>query len=116
MSRDWQTDFADIATACGKVTRFTAGMDRDAFFGDDRTFHAVIHCLLIVGEAAKHIPDDVRQRMPSIEWRKIAGMRDFLAHVYFAINNDIVWDVIQTKVPELLRALEAFQNEDSVDP
>jgi uncharacterized protein with HEPN domain len=116
MSRNWQTYLADITRACEKVTQFTAGMDREAFFGDDRTFHAVIHCLLIVGEAAKHIPDDVRQRMPDIEWRRIAGMRDFLAHVYFAINNNIVWDVIQTKVPELLRAVEAFEKENSVDP
>ncbi len=116
MSRDWQTYLADIVTACEKVLRFTAGMDRDTFFGDDRTFHAVIHCLLIVGEAAKHIPDDVRQRIPGIEWRKIAGMRDFLGHVYFAINNNIVWDVIETKVPELLRAVETLKNEDSVDP
>src|SRR5262249_3228362 len=112
MSRDWQSYLADIATACEKVTRFTAGMDRDAFFGDDRTFHDVIHCLLIIGEAVKHIPDEVRQQMPDIEWRKVAGMRDFLAHDYFAINNDIVWDVIETKVPELLRAIEAFQNQD----
>jgi uncharacterized protein with HEPN domain len=116
MSRDWQAYLADIVTASEKVMRFTAGMDREAFFGDDRTFHAVIHCLLIVGEAAKHIPDDVRRRMPGIGWRKVAGMRDFLAHVYFSIDNDIVWDVIETKVPELLRAVEAFKNEDPVDP
>src|SRR5690242_6263390 len=109
MSRELQDDLADIATACEKVTRFTAGMDRETFFGDDRTFHAVIHCLLIIGEATEHIPDDVRQRMPGIEWRKVAGMREFLAHVCFSINSDIVWDVIETKVPELLRAIEAFK-------
>jgi len=53
-------------------------MDRDSFFADDMTYHAVIHCLLIVGKAVKHIPDHVRQEMPEIEWRKIAGMRDWL--------------------------------------
>lgn len=90
MSRDWRSYLADISTACEKVVRFTVGMDREAFFGDDRTYHAVIHCLLIVGEAAKHIPGDVRRRIAGIEWRKIAGMRDFLAHVYFAINNNIL--------------------------
>jgi uncharacterized protein with HEPN domain len=116
MSRDWQTYLADIVTACEKVTRFTAGMAREEFFADDRTFHAVTHCLLIVDEAAKQIPDDVRQQMPGIEWRNIAGMRDFLAHVYFEINDKIIWDVIQNKAPELLRAIEAFQKEKSVDP
>jgi uncharacterized protein with HEPN domain len=111
MSREWQSYLADIKTASEKVTRFTAGMDREAFFGDDRTYHAVIHCLLIVGEAVKHIPDHVRQEMPEVEWRKIAGMRDWLAHVYFSINDDILWDVIERKVPALLQSIEFFRDE-----
>ncbi len=116
MSRDWRSYLADISTACENVARFTAGMDHEAFFADDRTYHAVAHCPLIIGEASKNIPNDVRQHMPGIEWRKIAGMRDFLAHVYFSLNNDILWDVITTKVPELRRTLEAFNNEEPIDP
>ncbi len=109
MSRDWQSYLADIRMACEKVIRFKAGMDREAFFADDRTYHAVIHCLLIVGEAAKRIPDDARRLTPDIEWRKIAGMRDWLAHAYFAINNEILWNAVDTKVPELLQAIQSFE-------
>ncbi len=103
---------ADIRTACEKVFQFTAGMDRPAFFADDRTYHAVVHCLLIVGEAAKRIPDDVRQRMPDVEWRKITGMRDWLAHVCFSIDSDTLWDVIEVKVPARLQQLWDFNDED----
>jgi uncharacterized protein with HEPN domain len=112
MSREWRLYLADMQTDCEKVRRFTAGMSREAFFSDDRTYHAVIHCLLIVGEAAKHVPDDFRQRMPAIEWRRIAGMRDWLAHIYFAVNNDILWDLIENKVPELLQVVRAFVDSD----
>ena len=112
MSREWQAYLADVRMACEKVAQFTAGMDRDAFFGDDRTYHAVVHCLLIVGEAAKRIPDDVRRRMPEIEWKKIAGMRDWMVRAYFAINDEILWNAIEIKVPELLRTLQAFKDED----
>jgi uncharacterized protein with HEPN domain len=96
MSREWQSYLADIRTACEKVRRFTAWMDSKTFFEDDRTDHAVIHCLLIVGEAVKRIPDDVRRELPAVEWRKIAGMRDWLAHVYFSINSDILWEVVES--------------------
>ena len=50
----------------------------------------------------KGVPDEIRKRHPEVAWRKIAGLRDFLAHVYFAIDDDILCDLIENKVPELL--------------
>jgi uncharacterized protein with HEPN domain len=58
-------------------------MSREALAGDELVTDAVLRNIELIGEAAKNLPDDVRAKMPDIEWRKIAGMRDWLSHVYF---------------------------------
>ncbi|MCG6136465.1 MAG: DUF86 domain-containing protein [Nostoc sp. LLA-1] len=102
MSRDFRLYLADIVVACEKVLRYTDGMEFEQFVADDRSFDAVIRNLLIIGEAVKNVPVDVRDRNPEIEWRKIAGLRDILAHTYFQIENEIIWDVVQNKIHPLL--------------
>ena len=65
-------------------------------------FDAVVRNLEIIGEAAKGIPVDIRDRSTAIDWRRIAGLRDVLAHAYFALDDETVWDIIENKVPDLL--------------
>ena len=62
---------------------------------------AFVRSLEVIGEAAKHVPDEVRQRYSHIEWRAIAGMREWLIHGYFGVDYEIVWDVIETKIIRL---------------
>lgn len=69
----------------------------------------MLHHLAIIGEAAKQIPENVRNQQPTIEWRKIARFRDIVIHHYFAIDNQIVWDIVENKVPELLTQLSAAE-------
>jgi uncharacterized protein with HEPN domain len=57
--------------------------------------------LEVIGEAAKNIPEEVRANSPTIEWKKIAGLRDILIHEYFGIDGEIVWDIVQNKLPSL---------------
>jgi uncharacterized protein with HEPN domain len=67
---------------------------------------AVVRSLEIIGEAAKRVPDDWRARAPAIEWRRMSGMRDRLIHGYFGVDLDVVWDVLQTKIPALKAEIE----------
>jgi len=81
-------------------------MSFDAFVNNQMAYDAVLRNIDVVGEAAKHIPDDIRKNQTDIDWRRIAGMRDIVAHHYFSIHNEIVWDVVSNKIPELLSQVE----------
>lgn len=110
MSRDEIMYLQDIAQSCEKILQFTADLTQSELVQDGKTYDAVVRNLEIIGEAAKHISEELRKQLPDIEWRKVAGLRDMLAHVYFGIDNDILWDVVQNKVPQLAKVVSAFIN------
>jgi uncharacterized protein with HEPN domain len=109
MSRNLNLYLEDILGAIRKIHDYTSAMDFERFCQDERTVDAVIRNLMVIGEAVKNIPDDVRQMEPSIEWRKIAGLRDFAAHAYFNVSHQIVWDVVQSKMSSLEAAIRRIQ-------
>lgn len=116
MSRSIRLYLEDILTSGVKVRRYTQGMSFEDFQADERTYDAVVRNLQIIGEAVKNIHQEIRLKYSEVEWRKIAGLRDILAHAYFSIEDEIVWDIVETKIPPLLiiveRILEAeFRDE-----
>lgn len=101
MQREPRVFLEDIYSAAIKIEKFTDGLTFDEFESNELISDAVIKNILVIGEAAKNIPSDIRMKNPHIEWRKMAGMRDMLIHGYFSINFRIVWDVVQNKIPIL---------------
>lgn len=81
------------------------GLTKPEFLRDETLKRAFVRSLEIIGEAARQIPDDFRQRYSYVEWRAMAGMRDRLIHDYFGVDYDIVWDVVITKMPVLQREI-----------
>ncbi|MBM4121037.1 MAG: DUF86 domain-containing protein [Nitrospira sp.] len=99
MPRDYKVYLEDVLEAIGKIRRYTTGLSMDALSKDDKTFDAVVRNLEIIGEAVKRIPEGVRGKYPDVDWKKIGGVRDILAHEYFGIDIEIIWDIIQHKLP-----------------
>lgn len=67
---------------------------------------AFVRSIEIIGEAAKKLPEELKQKHSNIEWKAIAGMRDRLIHDYFGIDYDIVWDVVTNKTPQLQKKIQ----------
>ena len=65
----------------------------------------------MIGEAVKKLPEDFRAQYPSLEWKKMAGLRDILIHEYFGLDSEIVWDIVKNKVPTLNQAVRATVNQ-----
>jgi uncharacterized protein with HEPN domain len=105
LSRSWQLFLRDMVEAAQKVSRYTSGRDLASFTGDEMAYDATVRNLEILGEAAKNIPEEIRQRYPEIDWRGIAGLRDVVAHAYFALDDTTLWKIVRTDMPRLLTSL-----------
>ena len=111
MSRDESLYLADIQESCEKVLRFTKGMTYKDFAHDDLHFDAVLRNLEIIGEAVKNISEETRQKYPNVKWRKIAGFRDIVAHEYFGVNEETVWDIVENEISILLTIAKTMLGE-----
>ncbi len=99
--RDPYLYIEDIINSIKKIKRYTAGMSFGDFIRDEKTIDAVIRNLEVVGEAAKNVPEEIRQKYPQIPWKEVAGMRDRLIHAYFGVDLEIVWQTIVSDLPKL---------------
>ena len=78
---------------------------------DRRTFLAVIHSLQIIGEAARQMPKSLKEKYPDFPWRETASLRNVIAHEYFGLDIDIIWDVIKTRIPALAEQVRQIEVE-----
>lgn len=103
----------DIRAAIAKIERYTSGLDHDSFVADERTVDAVVRNLEIIGEAARHVPDAFASAHPEVPWKRIAGLRNRIVHNYFGVDLEIIWQILQSDLPQLIAQLPTVSSGDA---
>lgn len=109
MSRESDRRITDILHAihrCGTYVDYLGSDDPDVV---DMAEDAIERNLQVIGEAANHLPAEIRDSLPEIPWPQIRGLRNILVHQYFGVEVDVVRDVVTTHLPTLAEALGRYK-------
>lgn len=104
--RDWKDRIREILDAIAEIQKFTRGMDFESFREDDKTIRSVEMNFIIIGEAANQIPDEIEEKHTEIPWSLMRAMRNRIVHIYFKVDEKLMWDTVQNDLPPLIPELE----------
>lgn len=102
--------FRDILESAEKILNYTSGFTKEQFLSNQLIIDAVIRNFEIIGEAANRLPDLSKSKLPTLEWNKLRGFRNRLAHDYFGIDYELVWKTKTMLLPELITSIKSLLN------
>jgi uncharacterized protein with HEPN domain len=111
--RDWLLFVAYMQEAIEKIGAYIEPMTFADFQADSRTVDAVVHNLLVIGEAARCLPAALKEQHPEIDWIAINGLRNRIAHEYFGLSLSVIWEIAQTDLPILRQQLAGWDDADA---
>jgi uncharacterized protein with HEPN domain len=106
--RDWKFRIKDILDAVAKIKSYTEGITFESFCTDTKTQDAVLRNITVIGEAARHVPDEVIARYTDIPWSDMRDIRNVVVHEYFGVDLKILWETVQNDIPPLVSALDGI--------
>ncbi|WPM31688.1 DUF86 domain-containing protein [Hydrogenobacter sp. T-2] len=111
--RDYREYIKDILQECEFLRKYTQGIEYEDFLESDLLRHAVVRALEVIGEAVKNLPNELLEKYPQIEWKRVKGMRDRLAHAYFGVDYELLWRVIKEELPSLCNVVKDMLDEET---
>lgn len=106
MRRSYLLYLEDILESAKNIQGYVGNLSFEELKKDRMRIDAIVRNFEIIGEASSNIPQEIKDKHPFIEWRRISDFRNVLAHEYFGINYKIMWDIIKNKLPDLLRDIK----------
>ena len=106
--RDYSFYLIDIIEALARIEKYTMKISKQRFVKNEMVIDSVIRNLEIIGEAAKHIPSDIRSMAPEIPWQKVVGFRNILIHEYFNVDLENAWYIIKEQLPSLKKEIKTL--------
>ncbi|MDQ0298439.1 uncharacterized protein with HEPN domain [Salibacterium salarium] len=103
----------DMLACINKIEKYTLGISSEEFDQNQLLIDAVVRNLEVIGEAAKHVPQEIRQKYSLIPWKNIIGLRNILIHEYFGIDEQIVWEIITTDLKKIKPLMQQIIREHS---
>ena len=94
----------DILYCIKRIEEYMQGIEFEDL--TEEKMDAVIRKLEIIGEAGKNIPDDVRTQYPEVPWAKIIGLRNRLVHDYANVDEEVIWNIVKLRLPEIKPHIE----------
>jgi uncharacterized protein with HEPN domain len=110
MPRDFKLYLDDILESTSRILEYSGGTTIETLLTDKMRLDAIVRNLEIIGEASGKLPGEIKDKYPSVEWKKIANFRNLLAHEYFGIDYEILWDIINNKIPNLQQIITDIIN------
>ena len=98
--------------AIERIGKYAKGKSFEDFVADDMMYYAIVKNIEILGEASNMLTSEFREKHPETPWKQVNGMRNYIVHEYFQVDNNIVWDVITNDLPLLERQVKAYIEEE----
>ncbi len=109
MKRRYDYFLDDIIINIKRIKSFIGNLDFNSFKKDEKTIFAVIRSLEIIGEAVKQLPQELILKYPNIRWKEIKGFRNLIAHKYWSLDLDIIWDIITNELDTLKEQIDTIK-------